>query len=463
MKFGKFAGRCLPVVMAACTYMSVLSGCNVTNTRQSADSVDVDYNSEASVHITVGTLMDSSEKNLMQTWINAFQKKHKEVGIEITKTYNSMPELINYKSTNTMPDIVWTAGDQHASYSDPRNLKYFRNLADETTFEGSAAFFGGFYDEIIETTHYNADDTGIWFVPRDYNRLVIYYNVTVFQNFGIPLPQNGWTWNEFMNTCDKLIAAGCSKAIEWRNWAPVHSTMMKNFGARYIDENGYFAFEGPEAEACYNWYKSFISEYAVTGEGSVFGSYSVNTANKPRAAMVVDTYANLSYYTGRAEKNDWVCDAVSFPNYEKLDEQGNHVDDGYVGTGCSGYAITTSCTDQKKLKWAWKFLKYCISEEGYNEVSSLGVVCPALKSMRYTGNWTSYESNGYVVNSDAFVDDSTHDLDLNYQNVIDSTTDQDILVGLALTLWNNAYASSFESARSSFKSSYESATGIRRP
>lgn len=175
-----------------------------------------------------------------------------------------------------------------------------------------------------------------------------------------------------MTACDRLLEAGCSKAIEWRNWAPVHSTMMKNFGAQYIDENGYFAFDTPEAEACYNWYKGFISKYAITGEGSIFGSYSINTANAPRAAMVVDTYANLSYYTGRAEKNDWICDAASFPNYVQLDENGKKIGDGYVGAGCSGYAITTSCTDEQKLKWAWEFLRYCLSEEGYDEVASLG-------------------------------------------------------------------------------------------
>lgn len=459
MKLKKLMSGSLALALISAAALPAFAGCSISNTASSEDGVSADTNEGASVHITVGTLMDSNERNLMQTWINAFQKLHSEVSIEITKTYNSMPELINYKSTGTMPDIVWTAGDQHASYSDPQNLNYFRNLADEDVFEGSSEFFDGFYEEIIATTHYKADDTGIWFVPRDYNRLVIYYNVTVFQNFGIDLPQNGWTWDEFMQTCDKLMEKGCAKAIEWRNWAPVHSTMVKNFGAQYIDENGYFAFDTDEGKACYDWYRSFVSDYAVVGEGSVFGSYSESSASRPRAAMVVDTYANLSYYTSRAEKNDWVCDAVSFPNYVQPDGSA-----GYVGAGCSGYAITTSCTDDETLSWAWKFLQYCMSEQGYNDVAALGVVCPALKSMKYTGAWTSYESNGYIVNSDAFIDETTNDLDLNYQSVIPSTTDQDVLVGLILSFWNNAYANAdFNQVVTDLKNSYESATGIRRP
>ena len=448
------------VFALAVAAMFSLAACRVQNTQTGDDDIDADHNEEASVFLTVGTLMDSSERNLMQTWINEFQNLHPEVSIEITKTYNSMPELINYDSTNSLPDICWTAGDQHASYSDPQNLAMFQNLADETKFEGSAEFFDGFYDEIIETTHYKDGDTGIWFVPRDYNRLVIYFNLTVFQNFGIEIPQNGWTWEDFIDTCQALMGAGCAKAVEWRNWAPVHSTMMKNFGAEYIDENGYFAFDSDEGAAVYDWYRNFISSssgYAITGEGSVFGSYSENTASRPRAAMVVDTYARMSYYTGRAESNNWVCDAVAFPNYVQADGSA-----GYVGAGCSGYAITKACTDETELSWAWEFLKWCMSREGYDTVADLGVVCPALESMRHSGEWTSYESNGYVVNYTAFVDDSTNDLNLNYQNVLESTTDQETLIGLALELWNNAYATPYSTAVSNMKSAYESATGIRR-
>lgn len=459
MKSKKFfhRGLILALVLALCA--SCLFGCKISNTQPGGDDdVDPDHNTEATVHITVGTLMDSNERNLMQTWINKFQQLHKEVSIEITKTYNSMPELINYKSTNTMPDICWTAGDQHASYSDPNNLGYFQNLADEEKFEGSAEFFDGFYDEVIETTHYRNGDTGIWFVPRDYNRLVIFYNVTVFNNLGISLPTDGWTWDEFMETCNLLKEKGCANAIEWRNWAPVHSTMVKNFGAEYVDENCYFAFDSAEAEACYNWYREFIGSVATVGEGSLFGSYSSTQTTAPRAAMVVDTYAKLAYYTGRAEKNGWVCDAVAFPNYKQADG-GN----GYVGAGCSGYAITTSCTDEETRNWAWEFLKWCMSEEGYNEVASLGVVCPALESMRDSGAWTQFESSGYVVNYRAFVDDSTNDLSLNYQNVLQSTTDQGELVGMILSFWNSALSTDFTSAARDLKQSYESVTNIRRP
>lgn len=439
-----------------------LGGCNVANNDPNSDKpqIDIENNTEASVFLTVGTLANSNEKALMQKWINKYQQLHKEVSIKISKTYSAMSDLINYQSAGTLPDICWTAGDQHAEFSDPKNIGgYFQDLSDESKFAGSETFFDGFYDEIIETTHYNSKDTGIWFVPRDYNRLVIYYNASIFQDKNIPLPENGWTWTEFVQTCDALVAAGCTNAIEWRNWAPVHSTMVKNFGASYVDADGYFAFEGDNAQAVYNWYREWVGgNRAIIGEGGAFSSYNPQTsAEHPRAAMLVDTYAKLGSYVGAATKNGWICNAVSFPNYEQADGS-----DGYVGAGCSGYAITKACSDETERKWAWDFLKWCMSREGYDEVADLGVVCPALKSMSDSGKWTTYEVNGFAIDYSAFVDKSTHDLGLNYQNVLDSTSDQGQLISCALTMWNSAPSVEFATASSTFKKSYESATGKRK-
>ena len=249
-----------------------IAGCKVSNTQKPDSEVKPDENKEASVFLNVGVLQKSSEKNLMQTWINAFQKKYPEVSITISKTYSSMSDLITYKTSNALPDICWTAGDQHAEYSDPLNMGYFRNLADESKFDGSAKFFGGFYDELIDTTHLHGGDDGIWFVPRDYNRLVIYYNKTVFDQMGLALPTDTWTWNDFTSICNKLVAGAngvkCKKAIEWRNWAPVHYTMARNFGADYIDDTGRFTFDTDEGKACFDWYKNWVKDIAVIGQAT---------------------------------------------------------------------------------------------------------------------------------------------------------------------------------------------------
>ncbi len=451
---------CLGLSAVLLASVAAFAGCNFANTQKPGDDVDADDNKEASVFLTVGVHQNSAEKRLMQTWINAFQKKYPEVSITITKQYSAMSSLIEYKTGGTLPDICWTAGDQHAEYSDPVNMGYFRNLADEEKFEGSAQFYSGFYDELIETTQLYQGEGGRWFVPRDYNRLVVYYNKTIFDAMDIPVPTDDWTWEQFNETCQKLMTktndVKCNKAIEWRNWAPLHYTMVKNFGASYVGSDGRFEFDSAEGKACYDWYRNWIRSSAVVGEGGSFSAYSSRSAATPAAAMLVDTYAKLADYAARAETNNWELNVAAFPNFKQ--EDGG---DGYTGVGCSGYAITTTCTDETKLEWAWKFLKWCMSPEGYDTVADIGVLCPALKEMNNSGEWLNYDVGGTVINYNAYVATSSNDLDVNFQSVLPSTTDQGHLVSCALTMWNNAPTTDWNSAISKFKSTYESATGIK--
>ena len=457
MKFKKAMCLALTGVMLSAVGVGMLAGCEISNKPKEDDTVDADINKEASVFLNVGVLQKTPEKNLMQTWINAFQKKYPEVSLTITKQYSSMGDLVGFQSAGALPDICWTAGDQHAPYSDPQRVggAYFRDLSG---LEGCSEFLEGFYDEIIPTTHLSANDSGVYFVPRDYNRLVIYYNKTIFDKMGIPTPSDSWTWNEFLETCTKLQTKTndiqCKKAIEWRNWAPVHYTMVRNFGADYVNSQGNFVFNSDAGEACYSWYEDWMDNTAVIGEGGSFGSYSPsgNAASTPAAAMMVDTYAKLSDYATRAELNNWELQVAAFPNYVQDDGS-----DGYVGVGCSGYGITTACTDQTKIDWAWKFLKWCMSMEGYNTVADLGVVCPALKVMRDAGEWLNFDVGGTVINYNAFVAENGFDLDVNFQSKLTNTKNQTALVDSVQKFWNDAGTASWSTLVGDLKLNFDSA------
>ncbi len=420
-------------------------------------NTDIDENPEASVFLTVGTLIDDNEKALMARWANKFQADNPEVSIRLSKSYSNVDKLIDWKGKDEMPDIVWTAGDQHAFYS---HEGYFHDLSDETKFPGSAAFFQGFYDEVFATTHRSNEDAGVWYVPRDYNRIAIYYNKTIFDKMGIAYPQDGWTWEQFEQTCAALTTEKngfrCSKAIEWRDWEPIYTTMMRNYNSQYVDNSGKAALRSQGTQDLYNWFAGKFRSYAIVGEGQAFRAFS-NRSTKPsttaQAAMVTDTYAHMGLYSDAATRLNWSVDVVSFPAFTSADNK-----KGYVGAGCSGYAITTDCTEADKLEWAWKFLKYCMSEQGYNDVADLGVVCPALKSMRNEGKWTQYESNGTAVNYRAFVDDSTDDAELNYFNVLKNGWQQEQLKAFAKAFWSaNLGGTSYASAVKDFEDSCKGA------
>lgn len=51
-------------------------------------------------------------------------------------------------------------------------------------------------------------DGNILALPYDFGPVVIAYNKNLFQKKGVPLPQNGWTWSQFLQTTQKLTGGG---------------------------------------------------------------------------------------------------------------------------------------------------------------------------------------------------------------------------------------------------------------
>ena len=38
-----------------------------------------------------------------------------------------------------------------------------------------------------------------WAIPSGMNPLVVYYNQDLFDQYGVPYPENGWTWDDFLS------------------------------------------------------------------------------------------------------------------------------------------------------------------------------------------------------------------------------------------------------------------------
>lgn len=443
----KFIGLIMVLVMFG------LSACNFDTNVEVPNTVTPDDNKDATVTLKVATLATTSERDLMQQWINGYQKKNKNVGLKISTVISSMEDLPTLASDpDNMPDIIWTAGDQHSPYSSDN---YFYDLSDESKFPGGADFFADFYDSLIESTHYSSTDDGIWFVPRDYNRLVVYYNKSAFTRANVALPQSGWTWSDFEDTMAALKAAGVKKALEFRGWPPLYTTMVTNFGGKYFEANGSIAIDSTQTKAAYDYLARMADPeqlgYTITGNGAAFMAYDGTLATS--VPMIIDVRPQLSTYMQTAHNAGWDLDVAEFPNFEQADGSS-----GYVAAGCSGYAISTSCTDSAKLAAAWDFLQYCMSQEGYDEVAWLGSIVPALETMRDSGEWTEYTYMGKTVNAAAFTDSNTNDIFLNYYNVLETNKHKNI-INLVNKFWDSVGTKAYSTAVQEFIQSASSLLG----
>ncbi len=135
------------------------------------------------IHISVMIGIDPAEGTLMKQWKDAFEVKHPEICVDIRNLPDSnylQAMSTNVQSPDQMPDIMWTTGEQHAPWSEEG---IFVDLSERIKKDDSVDL-GDFYEEVINITHKNSKDQGIYFMPRDYNKCVIFINKYMFRAAG---------------------------------------------------------------------------------------------------------------------------------------------------------------------------------------------------------------------------------------------------------------------------------------
>ncbi len=353
------------------------------------------------VLVTVAVLNNASEKQTISKFIKAFKEAQPRIDVKakyIDSAYYS-PVLTSWAG-NTLADIVWTAGDKHAPLSE---AGLFEPL--NAYFEKTPGLLDDLYPSLVETTKLSPEKKEMYFVPRDYNKLTVVYNKDMFDAAGVAYPENGWTWNDMMETCKQLRekmdanVEGLSDSLYpmdgYLSWMPVAYTIVKGFGGEFMNEEGNSVLvnnNSTEAAAAgLEQIKTMTEKYYagidVMGQQGLFQGGQAAMRFITRPAMV--DFTEIERY-----------DFVSFPKMPV-----NNV----VGVGCSGYGINSHSS---KKDDAWEFLKFIISKEGQEAFCDTGNGVPVLKSMRNEGVWRQRPTEG--LNQEAFVYEGTDDLFLNY-------------------------------------------------
>lgn len=394
----KMMKKLFALAMTAVMSVGMLTACGGGNDNSGADG---------KIKITVsisGT--DASEGVLMQKWKQAYEVKNEAVSINIKNfTSDYTQTMMGYvQSPKQMPDIMWTTGEKHAPWSD---AGAFINLKDMIAADSSINL-DDFYGEIVSATHKNSQDDGIYFMPRDYNKCVLFINKVMFRAAGftdaeIDGLKDGWDYEKFIETCERLkvaMKANMNPDLGIReNSVPVDARMDFNasycsfvyhYGGQFVEDGGV----------------NFLSDKNINAYGEIFklidNGYIAESAKKSSA-----TFTNLSaaMYVG-------VRPALpGLPPTEKYDIDFLPLPLDTIGVGCSGYAITNGAKSRGNEQHAFDFLKFIVSEEGQKIGAETGSIIPVRKSMANDSSWTSYKNAG--LNHAAFVSAPEKDFNLS--------------------------------------------------
>ena len=349
-------------------------------------------------NITVACQQEEGEIEVLEKLAEEYEKTHTDVNI-IIKDFGG-GGLDDYMTNNgrvkTLADIVWVPDDLFAPWAEKGgfflDLREFYESSEETAYSNyyesmlHAASYTGEYKPLSESKDAKY---GLYYAPRDYNKIGIAYNTQLFQQFGIEVPTDfsheAWNMETFIDflqgAAEKIQKKGAAYALTYRaisfflQWEPVYTTVFKEMGGdSIVKEDGTLNLDSENNKKLMRkLYDELFSNEMIVGTEMDFkkGYTLMATCVRPVA------------YTAYMQRKGTV-DFLPFPAKA-------------IGAGCSGYAITkekanatqtVNGVSKTNKELCWDFIKYIITEEGQQVAGSFGTSVPILKSLKENGEWT---------------------------------------------------------------------------
>lgn len=272
----------------------------------------------------------------------------------------------------TVPDIIRTNDDFVRFYSSKDQFMDLQPFIDRDGINPENYF------ESIWNFARQPDNTYTAVSLGNQPRL-IYYNVDMFNEAGIPLPprdwsSEGWTWDDFVEIAKELT-------IEGEQWGALiyddtgsEQTFSVNNGVEsgiYSEDGESFTLAQPEGAEAIQWLADLTLVHGVQPErGLVTEANSGNNLFiQQRVAMIFRTMGTRNYFRRNGADFNW--DVAPPPANDNHKTEGSLI--------C--YAIPSAAQNPEG---AWELLKFLLGPEGSQMFADGGEFIPALKKSAET-------------------------------------------------------------------------------
>ncbi len=137
-------------------------------------------------------------------------------------------------------------------------------------------------------------DGHIYAIPLDFTPMVMFYNRKLFDAAGVPYPREGWTWDEFRETCRKLTIhrQGEPRPDQWgfyfENEMPYWIVWLWSNGGDMLSPDGRRAsgyFDGPRSVEAIQFLTDLIEKDRTASHPRDRAALGINFFLRRRAAM----------------------------------------------------------------------------------------------------------------------------------------------------------------------------------
>jgi multiple sugar transport system substrate-binding protein len=300
-----------------------------------------------------------------------FKEKYPDINVTVDCAAGDYAEGIYAQAAaGNLPDVVFTADLFTVPFVENGillDLEQFDEVDDEFTFDDV-------YENILALGQVVGVE-GTYMIPASWDSVQMYYNKTLFEESGAPIPADDWTWDQLVEACKIVeeanpnvycIANGGSEGWDW--WA-YFIPWLVGYGGQPVNEDfTQSTFSSPGSLAGIQAYVDLWTEHEVTiplGE-EVPGGREGCFIGGNCAVYFMIPYAMSTF---RTQITDFEWDVAVAPRHPV-----NHA----TGMGTYGYGISKN---SKHPQEAWELIKFLASPEGQRLSLENYISMPLLKSM----------------------------------------------------------------------------------
>lgn len=350
MKFLNVNKKWTLLTLVSILCVGLLSACG------NKDESDTKANGEggnAGEEITLRFMSWDSGQTLepYQKAINAFMDKNPNIKVKVESVPDNYDQkLLTSLASKTAPDVfmAWN----YPLYVAGGALEDMQTWVDKDKYD-----LNMYYPIVMDYMKYN--DT-LWGLPTTYSPRAIYYNKKLFDDAGVAYPQDGWKWNDFIDTVNQLTKDGQYGFIMTPDDVMTMQPYLWSNGTDMVSE------DGKQVESVLNSAKSvesfqFLKNlYDASSKINSAGKFSTNNGLESFQTGQIAMFDNGMWPLGdmlKAGKLD--IGTVSHP----IPEGGSLK--GIIHT--SGYSMPKSGANKEA---AWELIKFMSGPEGIKLITA---------------------------------------------------------------------------------------------
>ena len=314
---------------------------------------------------------DTAEKKAYEDLVAAFHAKNGSVKVNL----QHIPSQADYRkrlgtdfAAGTPADIVLINYRRYAGFAAKDVLEPLGPYLEQSAVIKEADF----YSESIAPFRWNGT---LMCIPQNLSSLVVYYNKALFEEAGLPYPQDTWTWDDFLKTAQALTKDTNGDGTPDQYGLGTEASIFRV--APFIWQNGgdlvddpvkptRLTLDTPETKAAIQWFVDLQAKHhVVPDEIQEAAEDSETRFQNGRLGMFLNSRRGVPTYR-EISGFDW--DVAPLPR-NKRQAGILHAD---------AYCMPKSA---KNKAATWAFIEYANSPEGQTIVAKSGRTVPSLKTV----------------------------------------------------------------------------------